>query len=400
MIGAKAPYVRLRRPNIIKVQSGQFISPHGRHPSLSNPRQPPPRALLSKYDALAPLTPSTSAAASPEGSSSGEQAPTQLLGQAPEQTSLRGPGIGHDGRPSRVGGVGVGQKWGGQTLLSYWLKTYAHSYRPRNDDGEVQQKRSPFLPIRVEKATGVRWQAPKYLAKDKARLCKEAFLWRLNFAVASFKPDFSASTFSWGGVERDPIPDVIQLLGGEKALTATERRQLGLKRKDGQDWGGDEERTPLTTIARRKLHKVVETMPDDSTASPSLTSSTSSSSSPHHRAWNDLEFIPGTGYLGDRAAKNRDNPFKGKLSERTRMQRIAKVAERMKGMDERVQQFKAVCSLPALLRLEADFEWFVGRQGSKGESQAFVTVLIRSNPRRQLHMQWSGLHHPALTKVY
>ncbi|KAG0146596.1 hypothetical protein CROQUDRAFT_657245 [Cronartium quercuum f. sp. fusiforme G11] len=261
MISATAPYVRLPKPNLVLKQSSQFISAHAL----------PIQSALAK---------------------------------------ARRSKVTRTNRPKSV------------PSLVELLKKY-----PSAADSPLSTNHSPFLPSKYRaghenaavRPGQIRWRAPELKASARTSLCKQAFHWRLlkyilkvdeqNFTTTknSSPPNFYKGNLSldeYEAIKEDPVPRLINLLGGEERLKIRDKRYLGLE-------------TRPTIVARSVIN------PPKPTLLPTLP------------RYSKPTILPRFGpYEGRRKA------FKGKIRERERDNKVADVRAKMEAMETRVANYR------------------------------------------------------------
>ncbi|KAA1079846.1 hypothetical protein PGT21_025734 [Puccinia graminis f. sp. tritici] len=242
------------------------------------------------------------------------------------------------------------------SLLKILLSTTTTYSKDQGLGGE-----SPFLPTKFRSdhsnptidPAKVRWRAPIIKAQARAQICKQAFHWRIlryvfNLTADSLGPtggnqqkkmsrstknllgqqpnfyDGSLSLEEFKQIPTDPVPKVIELLGGEDRLTVKDKRLLGLFQQP-KDFIKPVLNSVSSSAAAASPQHDPLTQPRYS--SPTLV--------PH-------SFGP---YIGRR------KPFKGKIRQRNREAKVAEVTQKMVKMDDRIQSYRKVRLLPLLVFL-------------------------------------------------
>ncbi|OAV92295.1 hypothetical protein PTTG_03941 [Puccinia triticina 1-1 BBBD Race 1] len=206
---------------------------------------------------------------------------------------------------------------------------------------------SPFLPTKFRSEHSnpaidpakVRWRPPLLKAQARAMICKQAFHWRIlryifNLSADALDPqktpreslprstrnllaqkpnfyDGSLTLHEFAQIPADPVPRLVELLGGPERLSVKDKRLLGLFQAP-KDIAKPVSST--TTPAEPHQDQPIRSNPRYST--PTLI---------------PQAFGP---YIGRR------KPFKGKIRERHREAKVAEVTQKMVKMDDRIQTYR------------------------------------------------------------
>lgn len=259
MISPSAPYIRLPKPNLILKQSSQFVSAHALplQSALAKARQAkaiaPPRARPKSIPSL-----------------------VEIFKRYPSSETL-------------------------STNSSPFL---ASKYRAGHENPAIRPGQ-------------IRWRAPILKASARTTLCKQAFHWRLLKHIIKPSTSSVAHTGFYNGslsaeefeeIREDPVPRLINLLGGETRLTARDRRYLGLE-----------------TASKSEVVRQVRRVDPAPLAFDSLP------------RYSKPTIVPGFGpYEGRRKA------FKGKIRERERESKVAEVRTKMESMEVRIANYRKV----------------------------------------------------------
>ncbi|POW13253.1 hypothetical protein PSHT_07819 [Puccinia striiformis] len=200
---------------------------------------------------------------------------------------------------------------------------------------------SPFLPTKyrsdhtnsIINPDKIRWRAPVIKAQARAILCKQAFHWRIlqhiyqlndqnqqslsNKSTKNLlkqKPNFydgSLTIPEFRQIKEDPVPKLIELFGGENRLSIKDKRLLGLYQ-------------PPKNITKPVTHHQVEREEEEEETMDKQPRYSRASIVPN-------SFGP---YIGRR------KPFKGKIRQRNREDKVAQVSAKMNKMDDRVHSYR------------------------------------------------------------
>ncbi|KAH9451478.1 hypothetical protein Pst134EA_025432 [Puccinia striiformis f. sp. tritici] len=201
---------------------------------------------------------------------------------------------------------------------------------------------SPFLPTKyrsdhtnsIINPDKIRWRAPVIKAQARAILCKQAFHWRIlqhiyqlndqnqqslsNKSTKNLlkqKPNFydgSLTIPEFRQIKEDPVPKLIELFGGENRLSIKDKRLLGLYQ-------------PPKNITKPVTHHQVNDQEEEE-------EETMDKQPRYSRA----SIVPNSfgPYIGRR------KPFKGKIRQRNREDKVAQVSAKMNKMDDRVHSYR------------------------------------------------------------